>query len=162
MERASLWRLATIVLVVVLAVVVIVALLDYHGSSTSSTVVQWHTYEVSVERSENSTSILGYTLCPNARAVSSGLISMTWDTTPTVTVSQFHIFYLLPPAPGHPLGVPVVLYDATNSSSGGTAFRSGTLAAPTPCGYTWILGVTSSTPTTLTASFTLLYNETTS
>lgn len=125
----------------------------------NSTRVEWSQYliESGPDVENNTTSILGLHFCVPSDATSAGIFSMVWATNTGQAVQQVRLWTLLPPNASHPLGVPVVLYESTNASSGGTSFVP---SYPYPCSYSWNLNVESVNPVVVSVSATLTFNVT--
>ncbi len=152
------WRVAAVVLVVLLIVVVVLPYALERRSVVIRTEVDWFHYSVVGEpNSDIVTPIDGALFCPPASAITEPVVSMVWATSPPTLVNNTRLWTLLPPNATMPLGIPVVLYEGFNSSSGGTSFVS---AFPFPCGYLWNLDSISPTVVTVSATFTLTYNYT--
>jgi hypothetical protein len=98
-------------------------------------------------------------MCAPPDAVAVGVFTMVWTTSSGEAVQQVRLWTLYPPNATDPLGVPVVLYEALNASSGGTSFLS---SYPDPCSLLWNLNVASNQAVTVTAMATLTYNYTAS
>jgi hypothetical protein len=153
------WRVTTIILVVLLTVLGLSVVVLEHSASTTMTKVDWFSYEVTAGPGidTNVTTIRG--MCAPSDAITAGIFSMDWSTSTGKAVQQVRLWTLYPPDPSHPLGTPVVLYEATNASTGGTSFVS---SYPNPCSLPWNLNVASNQTATVTAIATLTYNYTAS
>jgi hypothetical protein len=153
------WKGATIALSILVVILLISVVILLRSPLTTMTKVEWSYYRVSggpgVEN--NSTMIQGLHFCAPSDATSAGIFSMIWAASTGKSVQQVRIWTLLPPSATYPLGVPVILYQGLNESSGGTSFVS---SYPFPCGNSWTLDVESEQLVTVSVIASLTYNVT--
>lgn len=156
------WRICSLLLVGVVIVAALLPIASSHESKVVRTQVDWFRYTVAggpaaVKAGLNATFVDGLKFCPPSDAINVPTVSLLWDTTPELQVVDVRLWTLLPPTPSHPLGVPVVLYEGWNATSGGTSFTS---AYPFPCDNNWILDDNSTSSVEISAVLTLTYNYT--
>jgi hypothetical protein len=157
------WRAIAIILVVLLVVLGLsLALYKSPTSTTTLTKVEWSHYEIpggpEAEVNESNTTEIGAGhFCAPPSAVTAGIFSMVWAASTDEPVQQVVLWALYPPNSTYPLGYPVVLYEASNASSGGSSFVP---FFPAPCGYTWNIGVKSPESVIVYVVATLTYNYT--
>lgn len=108
---------------------------------------------------QNVTSIPPWHFCPLTTATTPALFSMVWVAAPVVDVEQVRLWTLEPPSQAYPRGEFVLLYLATNASSGGTSFVTFIGGI---CELSWILDVESNVTVEVGATAALAYNVTTS
>ena len=153
------WRVIAVVLAAALAVFGLSVAVFFPASSATLTKVEWSYYVIpgGPGVDNNVTTIPGGHFCAPTDAVTDGIFSMIWNSSTGGSVQQVRLWTLYPPTSSYPLGVPVVLYESVNNSSGGTSFLS---LFPEPCSNTWFLNVESDQSVVVSATATLTYNYT--
>jgi hypothetical protein len=155
------WKVASIALSVLVVILLISVVVLLKSPPTTTTEVEWSHYKVPSGPgvNNNSTLIPGLHFCAPADATSAGIFAMAWNTSTGHSVQKVRLWTLLPPNATYPLGVPMILYQGLNDSSGGTSFVS---FYPFPCANSWTLDVESEQLVTVSVTASLTYNVTSS
>lgn len=153
-KRVSFWWRTAALALVVLVLVLVVVPFALQRQETFTAVKWFHiSIEAALPANISSTILPPGTFCAPAHATSVGLFSMWWNTSGPVNLSFIRLTTLLPKLPPTVL----FLYQANDSSSGGTSFAS---PSPIPCADDWFLYASAVQVETVSVSMALIYNYT--